>query len=120
MLALPIVERHAALFRDNMPDPYPLANQIVPSQDLLGYNVFGNGFTYPLYRADFLQRIVYIPFTTSDSCEQVAQAMETRGTRYLLVAPEHTEDDKIALLRACAEAGDVIQERARGLYVVKR
>lgn len=120
MLALPVRERHAALFRDNMPDPYPLANQIVPSQDLLGYNVFGNGFTYPLYRADFSQRIVYIPFTIADSCEQVAQAMETRGTRYLLVAPEHTEDDKIALLRACAEAGDVIQERARGLYVVKR
>jgi len=120
MLALPVGDRDAALFRDNMPDPYPLANQIVPSQDLLGYNVFGNGFTYPLYRADFSQRIVYIPFTNSSSCEQIAEIMEARGTRYLLVAAEHTEDDKIALLRACAEAGDVIQERARGLYVVKR
>jgi hypothetical protein len=120
MLALPLRERDAALFRDNIPDPYPLANQIVPSQDLLGYNVFGNGFTYPLYRADFSQRIVYIPFTNSSSCEHVAEAMEARGTRYLLVAPEHTEDDKIALLQACADAGNVIQERARGLYVVKR
>ena len=120
MLALPVQERHAALFRDNMPDPYPLANQIVPSQDVLGYNVFGNGFTYPLYRADFSQRIVYVPFSNSDSCEQVADAMEARGTRYLLVAPEHTEDDKIALLRACADSGNIIQERASGLYVVKR
>ncbi len=46
-----------------------------------------------------------IPFTSSSSCEQVAEAMEARGTRYLLVAPEHPEDDKIALLRACADAG---------------
>ena len=119
MLALPVRERDAALFRDNMPDPYTLANQIVPSQDVLGYNVFGNGFTYPLYRADYSQRIVYVPFKVSDSCEVIAGAMEARGTRYLLVAPEHTEDDKIALLRACADSGSLIKERARGLYVIK-
>ena len=120
MLALPVQERRAALIRDNMPEPYPLANQIVPSQDVLGYNVFGNGFTYPLCRADFWQRIVYIPFSNTSTCEEVAQAMVARGTRYLLAAAEHTEDDKIELLRACADSGNDIQERARGFYIVKR
>ena len=120
MLGLPVAERHTALFRDNMPEPYTSANQLVPPDATLGFNVTGNGFIYPLYRADYSQQIVYVPFLASDSCEIIAARMDARGTRYLLVAPEHTEDEKIAAMRRCAESGDIIRERARGLYVISR
>ena len=120
MLELPTLERHAALFRDNMPEPYANAIELVPPDATLGFNVSGNGFIYPLYRADYSQQIVYVPFQPSDSCETIAARMEARGTRYLLVAPEHTEDEKIAVMRDCAESGDIIRERARGLYVIRR
>ena len=120
MLALPLRERHSAAFRDNMPDPYTLALEVVPNSELLGFNVTGNGFIYPLYRADFSQEIAYVRFSVSDTCEQVAAAMLASGTRYLLVAAEHTEDAKISVMRGCAEAGDVIRERARGVYVIRR
>jgi hypothetical protein len=119
MLALPVRERHAALLRDNMPDPYTLAVQVVPAGEVLGYNVHGNGFVYPLYLADLSREIVYVPFSARDDCQSIADAMTTRGTRYLLVAPEHTDDEKIARLRACADDATTIRERARGIYVVR-
>jgi hypothetical protein len=103
-----------------MPDPYTLALEVVPNDEVLGFNVTGNGFIYPLYRADLSQEIAYVRFAASDNCEQVAAAMLASGTRYLLVAPEHTEDEKIAVMRACADAGEVIRERARGVYVIRR
>lgn len=120
MLALPVGERHSAVFRDNMPDPYTLALEVVPNDEVLGFNVTGNGFIYPLYRADLSQEIAYVRFAAFDNCEQVAAAMLASGTRYLLVAPEHTEDEKISVMRACAETGEVIRERARGVYVIRR
>jgi hypothetical protein len=120
VLALPFSQRHAAALSDNMPAAYPNALELVPNQTALGYNVLGNGFVYPLYRADFSQRIVYVPFTAQDSCEAIASAMAARGTRYLVVAPEHTEDEKIARLRSCAEQATVLRERAIGLYVLRR
>jgi hypothetical protein len=76
---------------------------------------------YPLYRADFSQALVYVPIEPEDSCEEIAVAMESRGTRYLFVAPEHTDDTLIRRLRVCAaDDASPIRERAPGLYVVRR
>ena len=120
MLSLPVLERDAALLHVHVPEEYESVIKYVPTNAILGYNVHANGFVYPLYRADFSQEIVYIPIAPEDSCEQIAQAMEVRGTRYLLVAPEHTSDGIIARLRYCAASETVIRERAGGLYVIKR
>jgi hypothetical protein len=119
MLALPTLRRDAADFEDNMPRAYGNAVAIVPQDALLGYNVHNNGFIYPLYRSGFSQRIVYVPFSAADTCEQIAARMRELGTRYLLVAPEQTADANIARLRECAGQETVIRERAQGLYVLR-
>lgn len=120
MLSLPASERHAALFEDNMPEAYRQPIEFVPPGALLGYNVHDNGWVYPLYRADFSQRIVYVPIEPEDSCNTIARAAEARGTRYISVAPVHTDDAVIAKLEACAKGHSPIRERAPELYVVKR
>jgi hypothetical protein len=72
-----------------------------------------------LYRADF-PRHWSTPIEPEDSCEEIAVAMESR-TRYLFVAPEHTDDTLIRRLRVCAaDDASPIRERAPGLYVVRR
>ena len=119
MLARPVWDRHAGLLHVRAPLEYESVYQFVPVDAVLGYNLTANGFVYPLYRADFSQRLVYVPFTPADSCESIAQAMASRGTRYLFVAPEHSEDLNIARLRECAEDGSVLRERAIGLYVTR-
>jgi hypothetical protein len=101
-----------------MPSEYENALVYVPNDAILGYNTHANGFIYPLYRADFSQRLVYLPFEASDSCELIKARMVERSARYLFVAPEHSSDLNIARLGECAAEGDVIQERARGLYVL--
>jgi hypothetical protein len=120
MLALPFWERDAGRFHLRAPVEYENAYRYVPRDAVLGYNVHENGFVYPLYRADFSQRLVYVPFRPDDTCETIAGAMEARGTRYLFVAPEHTDDNLILRLRQCASTSSPIRERAPGLYVVKR
>jgi hypothetical protein len=120
MLALPALQRESARLSLKVPEEYALALELVPGDAILGYNVHGNGFTYPLYRADYSQRLVYVPIPPGSTCDSIADAMEARGTRYLFVAPEHTEDWVLGLLNACANEQDVLRERIRGLYVVKR
>jgi hypothetical protein len=120
MLSFPVWERDAGRLHVRAPEEYEFAYAYVPRDALLGYNVHENGFIYPLYRADFSQRLVFVPASGNDSCETIAQAMEARGTRYLFVAPEHTDDGLILRLRECASSGSPIRERAGGLYVVKR
>ncbi|HMK07991.1 MAG TPA: hypothetical protein VK449_03070, partial [Anaerolineales bacterium] len=120
MLALPVFERDAGRFLLRAPVEYSHVYTYVPRDAVLGYNVHENGFVYPLYRADFSQRLVYVPFSPEDSCEAIAEAVEAHGTRYLFVAPEHTDDARLAKLRECAETSSPIRERAGGLYVVKR
>ena len=111
--------RQAATLKVNMPAEYENALVYVPDDALLGYNVGSNGFIYPLYRADFSQHIVYVPFNATDSCQDVIKAMQARHTRYLFVAPEHTPDLKIALLQECSETNSGLRQRARGIYVIK-
>ena len=119
MLSRSVWERDAALLDVYMPDEYFSALAIVGSDERLGYNVHVNGFIYPLYRSDYSQTLVYIPFSLDDSCEDIASDMRLRGTRYLMVAPVHSEDGKISLLQRCANAGDVIREQGINLYVIK-
>lgn len=119
MLALPVWQRHAGSLHVRAPMEFESVYQFVPGEAVLGYNLTDNGFVYPLYRADYSQRLVYVPFAPSDSCESIARAMGSRGTRYLFVAPEHSEDLNIARLRQCAEEGSVLRERAIGLYVTR-
>ncbi len=120
MLSLPARERESADLESKVPEEYRLALEIVTSDDRMGYNVHGNGFLYPLYRADYSQHLVYVPIPQGSTCAGIADAIEARGTRYLFVAPEHTEDWILSLLNQCATEKDVLRERVRGLYVVKR
>lgn len=120
MLERSVWDRQSATLKVNMPAEYENAIVYVPNDALLGYNVSSNGFVYPLYRADFSQRIVYVPFNADDTCQMVIEAMQAQGTRYLFVAPEHTPDDRIARLQACSQDPDSgLRQRARGLYVIK-
>ena len=119
MLSRSVWERDAALLDVYIPDEYSSALEIVGSEERLGYNVHVNGFVYPLYRSDYSQDLVYVPFSPADNCDDIANEMRLRGTRYLMVAPEHTEDEKILLLQRCANDGDVIRERGINLYVIK-
>lgn len=119
MLERPLWGRHASILKLNMPAEYENAFLYVPEGEKLGYNVSSNGFVYPLYRADYSQELVYVPFEVEDSCNQIAERMEALGTRYLFVAPEHTSDQKIAHLRSCGDHQTELRERARGLYVLR-
>lgn len=119
MLERSVWDRQSATLKINMPAEYENAIVYVPKDALLGYNVGSNGFIYPLYRADFSQQIVYVPFSPDDSCSQIVNAMSMKGTRYLFVAPEHTPDSNIAALQKCSETpASGLRQRARGLYVI--
>jgi hypothetical protein len=120
MLSLPALDRDAAALRVTVHDEYAMALELVPGDAVLGYNVHANGFIYPLYRADYSQRLAYVPIPAGSTCASIVEAMEARGTRYLFVAPEQTEDWILGLLNECATQQDVLRERIRGLYVVKR
>lgn len=118
MLAKPVWARGAAAFHETVPQGYETALDIVPQDARLGYNVIDNGFIYPLYRADFSQRLVFVQVSSADTCRAIAGRMARKGTRYLFVAPVHTPDGVIAKLRACADEGTSIRQRARSLYVL--
>jgi hypothetical protein len=118
MLRLPVGERGSAMFSAAVPEAYQEFIKYVPRDELLGYNVTGNGFVYPLYRADFSQRIVYIPIPVDSSCEEIVQTMIERGTRYLQTAPVQTADGVRSKLFDCSQAGGTLQERGADLYVI--
>lgn len=120
ILRIPTWERHAGKLHVHAPEEYESIYEFVPADAVLGYNFHSNGFVYPLYRANFSQTIVYIPISIQASCDEIASTMEARGTRYLFVAPEHSDDEIIGLLRQCADSGEVIRQRSGGLYVLKR
>jgi hypothetical protein len=120
MLARPFADRQAAYLRTHVPYEYENALARVPQTAVLGYNVHANGFIYPLFRADFSQRLVYIPIEPSQPCEAIAGDMRAAGTRYLVAAPEHTDDAVLARLFQCGEEGSVLRELGAGLYVIRR
>jgi hypothetical protein len=119
MLRLPVWERSAAALDVHVPDEYRNALAEVPASSLLGYNVTDNGFVYPLFRADFAQRIVYIPITPLDSCAEIGDRMRQSGTRYLMVASVQSADSIISKLQACGNSGKVLRELGVNLYVLQ-
>ena len=118
VLERPLWERQAALLKLNMPSEYEHAILFAPAGEPLGYNVGSNGFIYPLFRADYQQRLVYVPVGAFDDCGYIAARMRERGTRYLFVAEGHTPGQIISRVRACAQEGDSLAEESRGLYVI--
>jgi len=120
MLARPFRDRQAAYLRVHVPVEYENALIHVPSEAILGYNVHANGFVYPLYRADYSQRLVYIRIVPGESCSEIARTMRDAGTRYLVGAPESTDDSVLARLHACGEDGTVLRELGVGLYVLRQ
>jgi hypothetical protein len=119
MLALPAWERDAGKFHLQVPIEYDSVYEYVPNDAVLGYNLHENGFVYPLLRADFSQDLAYIPIARNATCQEIAGEMRSNNTRYLFVAPVHTEDYAIGILEDCARAGDFLRERAPGLFVIK-
>ncbi len=103
MLAKPALERNAASLYLTIGDTYEFAVAKVPEGELLGYHVNNNGFIYPLYRADFSQHIVYVPFEPTTSCTDLARAVAERGTRWLFLGYTEWQDNSLVL--ACADAG---------------
>jgi predicted small integral membrane protein len=119
MLARSFLDRQAAYLRVYVPYEYENALVHVPREALLGYNVGPNGFIYPLFRADFSQRLVYIPIQADEACSEIAASMARAGTRHLVVAPEQTEDEILSLLHQCGEDGTVLRELGVNLYVTR-
>jgi hypothetical protein len=118
MLVFPIWQRGSANFGGSMPAEYENTLDLVPADVVLGYHVHSNGFVYPLYRPDYSQELAYIPIQEGTTCGEVAQAMEARGTRYLMVAPEHTTDEVLGFIHQCGEAEEYLRERSFNLYVL--
>jgi hypothetical protein len=118
MLERPFPDRQAAFLRVHVPLEYENALIHVPPEAILGYNVHRNGFIYPLFRADFSQRLAYIRIQPEESCSDIARSLKAAGTRYLVGAPEHTDDSILALLHSCGEDGTVLRELGVGLYVL--
>jgi len=119
MLDLPASERDAAKLAVNMPREYELALSIVPRDAVLGYHTHVDGFIYPLYRADFSQHLVYVPFSIDGTCGDVAEAMRQRGADFLFVAPGHTLEPDLSFIRCCADLGSAVLLRADGLYTLR-
>jgi hypothetical protein len=120
MLARPFRDRQAAYLRVHVPYEYENALLNVPSDAILGYNVHANGFIYPLFRSDFSQKLAFVPIDPGESCRDIEASMRAAGTRYLVGAPEHTDDSVLSLLHQCGEEGSVLRELGVGLYVLRR
>jgi hypothetical protein len=120
MLCRPALQRKAATLEVTIPPEFAMALEIVARNEVLGYTVHSNEFIYPLSLADYSQHLAYVPIPEGSTCDSIVAAIEARGTRYLFVGPEHTEDRIPGLLNECATEKDVLRERVRGLYVVKR
>ena len=116
MLERGMWDREASTLKLNMPPEYENALVEVPDDELLGYQVYSNGFIYPLYQAGFEQRLVYVPVNADDSCEIIADRMLEHGTRYLFVAPEHTADSIRDRVEECAKLSSQIEFVAEGVY----
>jgi hypothetical protein len=117
MLNTAVVDRDAAKLSVYVPDEYKEALETVPNTDTLGYNVSLDGLIYPLYRADFSQRVVYIPISGDDGCEVIAAEMQNAGTKWLFTAETMTETSVRSKLQECEVAG-LLTSPKRGLYVL--
>ncbi len=116
MLRTPIWERDAAAFRVYVPAEYENALITVPATDALGYNVHGNGFIYPLYRADFSQQLIYVPLGVDMDCEGIRSRMREYGLRWLFAAEGHTSHAVVERLDHCAGEERMLRSPRKGIY----
>jgi hypothetical protein len=118
MLREPVLSRDAAKLQLDVPAYYEEALEIVPRDEVLGFHVHGDGFVYPLYRADFSQRLAFIPFYTSaeDGCEILNDAMREQDLHWLFIGA--AKEESILFAERCLEEG-VLERRGERLYVLK-
>lgn len=109
---LPVAERRSAALGMFIGTRYDAALQIVPREEVLGYYLAGDAAVYPLYDADYSQRIRYVPLGPE---ADVAEAMREAGVRFLFVAKPWAATNA---LRAAEEAG-TIRQVAEGVYVAQ-
>jgi hypothetical protein len=115
MLAKPPLERSAAGLYLTIGDSYEFAVGTVPDDEVLGYNIDGNGFIYPLFGPDFAQRLVYVPLKMTDSCQGIVDAIRSRGSRWLFMGT--TDWRLVDRVRECL-APSFFTDRGEGLYEV--
>lgn len=118
ILRIPLWNRDATKLHIYVDPEYEQALDVVPNDEMLGYNLHHDAFIYPLYRADFSQRIVYIPFSSDNTCGDLVEAMEIRGTRWLFAISERTLPENLTLIQTCVEDGYLISSEA-GIYALK-
>ncbi len=82
MAELPVLERSTASLGYLIGGSYGGALSAVPPGETLGYNVGSNGWIYPLYGADFRQRICFVRIVNAD----VKEEMKRCGVRLLFVS----------------------------------
>jgi hypothetical protein len=118
MLDTPAGQRDAAKLNVYVPNEYPAALEYVPNDELLGYNVDLDGLIYPLYRADYSQRLTYLPFSSDGDCESLVTLMKKRGTRFLFTSEELTDWQISNALKRCEDNG-YFETPKKGLYVLR-
>ena len=118
MLNEPVMSRDSAKLHLDVPSYYENALELVPRTETLGFNVYGNGFVYPLYRADFSQRLAFIPFYPSDAegCEMLKKSLNEKDISWLFVGVAREETFRFA--ERCVEEG-VLELRGERLYGLK-
>jgi len=119
MLRRPLWQREAAALKAYVPGEYENALMTVPRSEPLGYNVHGNGFIYPLYRADFSQRLIYLPLKAANSCQEIEDKMRERGLRWLFAAEGHTAHAILERLDRCAQGSAGLMSPMRGVYALR-
>lgn len=118
IMQYPVLERDAAKLHVYVPYEYQWALENVPNDEVLGYSVHNNGFVYPLYRADFSQMLAYIPVQVENgACSEVIQEMRSRGTSWLFLPKNHSDDKVRQVINGCIEE-DYLINMENGLYKI--
>lgn len=119
MLSEPVLSRDAAKLHLDVPAYYEEALEMVPRDEVLGFHVHGDGFVYPLYLADFSQRLAFIPFYTSaeDGCENLKDTLSAQEIYWLFIGV--AKEESVMFAERCLEEG-VLERRGERLYVLKK
>ncbi|KPK93443.1 MAG: hypothetical protein AMJ88_07830 [Anaerolineae bacterium SM23_ 63] len=117
ILKVPIWQRDTSKLHIYVDPEYEQALDVVPNDETLGYNLHHDAFIYPLYRADFSQRLVYVPFSGDNTCDNLVEVMKIHGTRWLFAIPERTLPANLALVQKCVEDSYLVSLEA-GIYVL--
>jgi hypothetical protein len=118
ILKVPIWQRDTTQLHIYVDPEYEHALDVVPNDETLGYNLHHDAFIYPLFRADFSQRLVYIPLLSDDTCNNLVEGMNTQGTQWLFATSERTLPENLALVQKCVDDGYLDSIKV-GIYALK-